>query len=110
MDKSHPLSTPIVVKSLDMKKDLFRPREDDEELLGPEVPYLSAIRALMYLASNTRPNISFDVNLLARYSFSPTRRHWNRIKHILRYLRRTMDMSLYYSNLSKSYLIGYADA
>ena len=53
MDKSHPLSTPMVVRSLDTKKDPFRPRESDEELLGPEVPYLSAIGALMYLASHT---------------------------------------------------------
>ncbi|KAL0307775.1 UNVERIFIED_CONTAM: Retrovirus-related Pol polyprotein from transposon TNT 1-94 [Sesamum angustifolium] len=92
MDKSHPLSTPMVVRSLDVKKDPFRPRESDEELLGPEVPYLSAIGALMYLANHTRPDITFAVNLLARYSSAPTRRHWNGIKHILRYLRGTMDM------------------
>ena len=52
MDKSHPLSTPMVVRSLKVNKNPFRPREDDE-LLGPEVPYFSAIGALMYLASNT---------------------------------------------------------
>jgi hypothetical protein len=110
MDKSHPLSTPMVVRSLDVNKDPFRPRENEEELLGPEVPYLSAIGALMYLAGHTRPDISFAVNLLARYSSSPTRRHWNGIKHILRYLRGTMDMGLFFSNESKSDLIGYADA
>jgi hypothetical protein len=38
MDKTHPLSTPMVVWSLDVKNDPFRPREDNEELLGPEVP------------------------------------------------------------------------
>jgi hypothetical protein len=59
MDKSHPLSTPMVVRSLDVENDLFRPREEGEELLGPEVPYLSAIGALMYLIDNTRPDISF---------------------------------------------------
>lgn len=51
MDKAHPLSSPMVVRSLDVKKDSFRPCEKDEELLGPEVPYLSAIGALMYLAN-----------------------------------------------------------
>lgn len=59
MDKAHPISTPMVVRSLDQKKDIFRPREDNEEILGSEVPYLSAIGALMYLATNTRPDISF---------------------------------------------------
>ena len=48
MDKTHPLSTPIVVRSLDVNKDQFRPCENDEEFLGPEVPYLSAIGVLMY--------------------------------------------------------------
>ncbi|RVW31501.1 Copia protein [Vitis vinifera] len=43
MDKVHPLSSPMVVQSLDVKKDPFRLCENDEELLGPEVPYLSAI-------------------------------------------------------------------
>ena len=49
-----------------MNKDRFRPMMDDEELLGPEVPYLNYIGALMYLASHTRPDMSFSVNLLAR--------------------------------------------
>ena len=58
-----------------MKMDPFCPYEKGEELLGPEVPYLSAIGALMYLANCTRPDIVFSVNLLARYSSAPTRRH-----------------------------------
>ena len=45
----------------------------------------------MYLANYTRPDIVFVVNLLARYSSAPTRRHWNGIKHILRYLHETTD-------------------
>ncbi|CAN1250021.1 Copia protein [Linum perenne] len=110
MDKSHPLSTPMTVRSLDVNKDPFRPRESNEELLGPEVPYLSAIGALMYLASHTRPDISFAVNLLARYSSSPTRRHWNGVKHILRHLQGTQDMGLFYSSESNIGLVGYADA
>ena len=38
-------------------------KEDNEELLGPEVPYYSVIGALMYLANYTRPNITLFVNL-----------------------------------------------
>lgn len=110
MDKAHPLSSPMVVRSLDPNKDPFRPREKDEEILGPEVPYLSAIGALMYLASHTRPDISFSVNLLARFSSCPTKRHWNGIKHILRYLQGTKDMGLFFSNQIKGDLVGFADA
>ena len=110
MDKAHPLSTPMVGRSLDVKKDLFRPQEDDVETLGPEVPYLNAIGALMYLANYTRPDITFVVNLLAKYSSAPTRRHWNEIKHILCYLRGTTDLRLFYPNESKPKLVGYANA
>ena len=40
MDKTHPLSSLMVVRSLDVKNDPFRPCEKNEELLGLEVPYL----------------------------------------------------------------------
>ena len=82
----------------------------DEELLGPEVPYLSAIGALIYLTNCICPNIAFSVNLLARYSSAPTRRHWNGIQHILCYLHGTTDMGLFYSRESRQQLLGYTDA
>ena len=78
---------------------------------GLEVSYLSAIGALMYIVNNTRSDIAFLVNLLARYSFSPTKRHWNRIKDILfRYLQGTINMRLLYSNKSKFNLVGFANS
>ena len=101
MDKVNPLSSPMVVRSLDVKKDSFRPCEKDEELLGPEVPYLSAIGVLMYLANCTHSDIAFSINLLAKYSSAPTGRHWNGIKHILCCLLETTDMSLFYLKESK---------
>ena len=110
MDKAHPLNSPMVVRSLDVEKDPFRPYKKGEELLGPEVPYLSVIDALMYLANCTRSDIAFSVNVLARYSSAPNRRHWKGIQHILRYLSETTDMGLFYSNKSKEKLLGYADA
>ena len=70
MDKAHPLSSSMIVRSLDVTKDPFRPYEKCEELLGSEVPYLSAIGALMYLANCTSP--CFYVNLLVRYNSAPT--------------------------------------
>ena len=109
MDKAYPVSTPMVVRSLEKKKDLFRPRDKGEELIGPEVPYLSACGALMYLANCTRHDIAFYINLLARHSSTPTRRHWTGVKHIFRYRRGTMDMGLFYSKDSKVELadVGY---
>ena len=44
----------MIVYSLEVKKNLFCPKEDNEELLGLEVSYYSVIGALMYLANYTR--------------------------------------------------------
>jgi hypothetical protein len=54
-----------------------------EEVLDSEYSYLSTIGALMYLVNNTRPDITFAVNLLTRYSVAPTLRHWNEVKDVL---------------------------
>jgi hypothetical protein len=63
---------------------------------GSEYPYLSVIRALMYLANDTRPDIAFVVNLLARYKAAPTMCHWNGVKDVLRYLRGTPNLGRLY--------------
>jgi hypothetical protein len=110
MDKSYPTKTPMVVRSLDMEKDIFRPRDEGEEILGSEFPYLSLIGALMYLANCTRPDIAFAVNLLARHSVAPTKRHWTGGKQILRYLNGTRDLGLFFQKNQDSSLIGYTDA
>ncbi|XP_070669152.1 secreted RxLR effector protein 161-like [Malus domestica] len=111
----------MVVRTLDAKRDPFRPNEDKEEILEPEVPYLSAIGALLYLAQCTKPDISFAMNLLARYSNAPTHIHWNGVKDIFCYLKDTTDLGLFYTRESPSVaasygtridsrLVGYADA
>ncbi|KAG7533051.1 Phosphoglucose isomerase (PGI) [Arabidopsis thaliana x Arabidopsis arenosa] len=100
----------MVNRSLNVDNDPFRPCEDNEEILGPEIPYMSAIGGLMYLANCTRPDIAFATNLLARYNSSPTHRHWKGIKHIFRYLQGTIDLGLFYPRNSAFGLVGFADA
>jgi len=81
MDNVNPLNTPMVVWSLDEKKYPFLPLKEEEEILSPKVPYLSAIEALMYLANCTRLDITFAINLLARYSSTPIKKtlKWGQI-------------------------------
>jgi hypothetical protein len=100
----------MIVRSLEADKDPFRPKGEDEQGLGPEVPYLSAIGALMYLANCRQPDIAFAVNLLARYSAAPTRRHWVGVKIILRYLKGTQDLGLWFPKRGDLTMVGYVDA
>jgi len=59
MNKANHLSTSMVALSIDVKNDNFHIRKDDEEILGSEVSYLSAIDTMMYLANCTRFDIAF---------------------------------------------------
>ena len=86
----------MVVRSLNLEKDAFRPRKERYEILGFEYPYLSLTGALMYLANSTRPDIAFTINLLARHSAAPTKRHWTTGKQILKYLNGTKDLGLFF--------------
>ena len=64
----------------------------------------------MYLANNKKHDIAFAVDLLARYSNSPTKRHWSGIKHLLCYLRGTKDLALFYRSKQDATLVGYQNA
>ncbi|GJT76048.1 hypothetical protein Tco_1042773 [Tanacetum coccineum] len=44
----------MVGRLLNVDNDPFRPCEEDQDVLGPEVPYLSAIRALIGTAISQR--------------------------------------------------------
>ena len=53
MDKSYPLSSLMIVHLHEVKNDLFCPKEDNVELLGPEVSYYNVRGVLMNLANYT---------------------------------------------------------
>ena len=74
-----------------------------------QVPYASTIGSLMYVMLCTRPDICYSVGMISRYQSNPGLKHWQAVKHILKYLRRTRDYMLVYH--SKDLIpIGYTDS
>jgi hypothetical protein len=63
----------------------------------------------MYLASATRPDISFDVCKLSRYMSNPSDNHWHALERVLRYLKGAMSFGIHYSR-HPTVLEGYSDA
>ena len=108
MDQAHPLSAPLMGRSK-TNEDSYSPCEEEEDELD-KPRYLAAVGALLYLATYTRPDISFAVSVLSRHSQRPTSRHWAGVKHLLRYLRGTEDLGLHYTRDQDPGLTGYADA
>lgn len=70
MVKTHPLSTPIIVKSFDVSKDPFQPHEMINNFLELKHHILVQLEALMQLANNIQLYITFIVSLLARFRSS----------------------------------------
>jgi hypothetical protein len=71
--------------------------------------YRKMIGSLMYLM-NTRPDICFVVNTLSQYMVDPRRVHLIAVKHVMRYLKGTMDYGLKYVADSEISLLGYSDS
>ena len=83
--------------------------DDSKEVI--KCPYREAIGCLNYISLISRPDITYAVNALARYSEKPRAVHWNSAKRIMRYLKATIDFSITYGGKSaNNELIGYCDS
>jgi len=63
------------------------PQSPEEQRAMQDIPYLSAVGTLQYLATSTRPDISYAVGILARFNKNPGIEHWKAVKHLFRYLK-----------------------
>nr|GEX04747.1 zinc finger, CCHC-type [Tanacetum cinerariifolium] len=96
----NPVSTP-----LDTCKKLMSNRG----LVVSPLEYSRVISCLMYAITCTRPDISFAMGKLSRYTSNPGTQHWQVIQRVLKYLKKTMDYRLVYSGYPLV-LEGYTDA
>ena len=72
-------------------------------------PYREAIGCLNFASQVTRPDITYAVNKLARFSANPKAVHWNAVKRVMRYLKATIDHSITYGGTEED-LIGHCDS
>ena len=85
--------------------------EPDEHINKTE--YQRGVGSLQWLASRTRPDIAHAACLLAQYNSAPTRKCWNVLMHVLRYLRGSRDCGVQYQQHDEGAdddLIGYMDS
>ncbi|GKB40126.1 hypothetical protein Tco_0885068 [Tanacetum coccineum] len=66
------------------------------------------VGTLMYLTPS-RPDLTFDVCMCARYQEKPTEKHLHAIKRIFKYLRGIVNRGLWYPKDSSIALTAYAD-
>ena len=103
MENCKPVETPV-----DLNSKLVKATKDSE--LSNKEEYQSAVGSLLYLSSATRPDITFAVNNVAKFTANPTKEHWIAVKRIFRYLKGTVNYGLLYSENASPDCVGFSDA
>ncbi|KAM2607610.1 hypothetical protein TB2_036145 [Malus domestica] len=100
MDGAKPCATPLSTSSLD----------HTSPLLSNPAEYRSLVGGLQYLTWS-RPDLSFAVNLVCQFMHQPRESHLQAVKRILRYLKGTIDLGLWFPKCSKPLsLTAFSDA
>ena len=82
------------------------------DLLGKGVDpslYRSMIGSLLYLTAS-RPNISYNVRVCARYQANPKESHITVVKRIIKYVKTTSNFGVWYDKDTNDILVGYSNA
>ncbi|CAA7034293.1 unnamed protein product [Microthlaspi erraticum] len=71
--------------------------------------YREMIGSLLYLTTS-RPDLCFSIGVCACYQTKPKQSHLQAMKKILRYVKGTVNLGIFYSKRSNRNLAGYCDA
>ncbi|GKB08048.1 copia protein [Tanacetum coccineum] len=85
--------------------DAYRDEGMGDIIVGE--PFLREVRIK---AKSSRPDLVFAVCMCARYQAKPTKKHFEAIKRVFRYLKGTINMGLWYPKDNAMSLTAYADA
>lgn len=79
--------------------------------LQTRTEYNSIVGGLQYLSNNTRPDIAFAVNHLARFLINPCMEHLQAARRVLRYIAKDPDQGITFTrSKEKPVLEAYSDA
>lgn len=95
MQDSNPVLTPMNT-SISLE-----PVSSEEHLNHKVFPYLEIIGCLNHAAVNTRPDLSHAVSSLAQFSNCFGSKHITAVKHILRFVKGTLDRGICFRQTSK---------
>ena len=103
MQECKPITTP-------MQANLLLPKIERTPSEAAHIPYREAVGKLIYLATSTRPDISYAVGYLSRHMTAFNEQHWAAVKHLFRYLKGTTNYGIVLSADNLHAVEGYTDA
>jgi hypothetical protein len=108
-----------IIKVMGLEDSLVKPTPALPEPLGKEEKgakacekwsYASVVGMMMYLSSNSRPDIAFAVHQAARFTHNPRHSHEQALKRVARYLKGTRTRGMIIRPSRNLRLDLYADA
>uniref|UniRef100_A0A3Q7XHX2 Uncharacterized protein LOC113783987 n=1 Tax=Cicer arietinum TaxID=3827 RepID=A0A3Q7XHX2_CICAR len=84
-------------------------KEDSGEKIDKEKTYRGMIGSLLYLTAS-KPDIMFSVWVCARFQVDPRKSHLTTVKRILRHLKGTTSLTVFYKKSPKYKLSGCCDS
>jgi hypothetical protein len=101
-------NTPLAPKMRLVQIETEMTKEEKEYM--KDKPYGNIVGSLVYLATNTRPDLTFAVQQLARHMQNPRRVHWEALERTLSYLKRVPKHEIVYKPNCVNQILAYSDA
>jgi hypothetical protein len=91
--------TDCKIRKTPLPRDLNLSLMDSPDEVDPDIQseYRAIVGSLMYLYQWTRPDLGFAVTFLSRYLHKPGEKHLTAAKHVLHYLKGTIDFGIRYT-------------
>ncbi|KAL6321945.1 hypothetical protein AAG906_035853 [Vitis piasezkii] len=86
----------------------FKVFKDENGVKVDATFFKQMVGSLMYLTA-TRPDLMFVVSLISRYMGQPTELHLQTAKRVLRYLRGTTNLGIFYKKGGNDKLVAFTD-
>jgi len=100
MSNCNPVNTPIAIG---MKLS----RKENGDFVDSTL-FKSLVGSLRYLI--TRHDITYGVELVSRYKETPKESYWLDARRILRYIKGTLNLGLFYTYGEAAELVSYSDS
>jgi hypothetical protein len=101
MDQYNPVKNPVVPG--------HKLSKDEDGVRIDSTLYKQIVGSLMYLTA-TCPDITFVVSLISGYMEHPTEIHLQAAKRVLRYVKGTSSLGVFYKKEGNQELLGYTDS
>ncbi len=82
---------------------------DEGNLVEDITMYKRIVGSLIYMTI-TRPDLSYVVEVVSQFMQTPRKPHLDAVRHILRYIKHTLQCGIFYETKSQLQIHGYMDA